>query len=179
MRIIPDTHRHLVCRTREMASQTKAQRNKRHPCKHMETTTSKKFDVFGSTLQTTCLPPSRRTERPRCEVKSSMSIFRVGCGKFAWARICLISPTKTSPANKFTDLSRWRVRATPMLTLASAIKCSVCRYYHQSGDQALCWPCGTHAVARNGLKSFPFPSNFHTSKREIVENFLLFTCISI
>ena len=69
---------------------------------------------FDSTLQTTCHPRSRHTERPRCEVKSSMSIKR-------WLRKIRVEHEHESvqsrqhrhpPANKFTDLSRWRVMLT-------------------------------------------------------------------
>ena len=138
-------------------------------------TNQKSSTPFDSTLQTTCHPRSRHSERHDVRSRAASLSQEVAAENShgAWARIFLVSPTQTSPANKFPDLSRWRVRATPMLTLASAIKCSVCRYHRQSGDQALRWPCRTHAIARNGLKSSPavsFPSNFHTLKREIVEN---------
>ena len=161
-------------RPKKMASQTKAQSNQRHLCQHDPrngiTNKRKATNVcqqekwsrphprpstpFGSTLQTTCHPRSRHTERPRCEVKSSMSIARVGCGNFAWS-MC------TNPSNLVnTDIpSQKNQFCVPI--------------YRQSGDQTLRLPCRTHAVARNGLKSpsaVPFPSNFHTSKREIVEN---------
>ena len=75
--------------TQEMVSQTKAKSNQRHLCQHMEKWSRpphpKPSTPFGSTLQTTCHPRSRRTERPRFEVKSSMSVARVGCGNFAWS----------------------------------------------------------------------------------------------
>ena len=72
--------------TQEMVSQTKAESNQRHLCQHVEKWSRpphpRPSTPFGSTLQTSCHPRSRQTERPRCEVKSSMSIARVGCGKF-------------------------------------------------------------------------------------------------
>ena len=82
------TNRTCVNTTREMGSQTKAQSNQRHLCQHMEKWSRpphpRPSTPFGSTLQTTCHPRSRHTERPQFEVKSSMSIARVGCGNFAW-----------------------------------------------------------------------------------------------
>ena len=72
-----------------MASQKIAQSNQRHLCQHMEKSSRppppRPSTPFGSTLQTTCHPRSRHTERIRFEVKSSMSIARVGCGNFAWS----------------------------------------------------------------------------------------------
>ena len=75
--------------TQEMASRTKAKSNQRHLCQHMEKWSRpphpRPSTPFGSTLQTICLPRSRHTERPRCEVKSSMSVVRVGSGNSAWS----------------------------------------------------------------------------------------------
>ena len=89
LRNLTDTNRQLSCRTQEMASQTEAQSNQRHLCQHMEKWSKpphpRPSTPFGSTLQTTCHPRSRHTERPHFEVKSSMSIARVGCGNFAWS----------------------------------------------------------------------------------------------
>ena len=62
----------------KMASQKKMTKWSRPPNQRLST-------PFDSTLQTTCHPRSRHTERPGCEVKSSMSIARVGCGNFAWS----------------------------------------------------------------------------------------------
>ena len=161
-----------------MASQTIAQSNQHHLCQHMakwsRPTQQKPSTPFGSTLQTTCLPRSRHTERHDVRSRAACLSQEMAAENShgAWARICLVSPTQTSPANKFPDLSRWRVRATLMLT-SPANKFSVRRYHRQSGDQTLRLPCRTHAVARNGLKSSPAVAvllNFQKSKREIVEN---------
>ena len=137
-----------------MASQKIAQSNQRHLCQHMEKWSRpphpRPSTPFGSTLQTTCHPRSRHTERSRFEDKSSMSIARVGCGNFAWS-------TGTNPSNLVnTDISSQKKQ-----------------FCVPKNDQTLRLPCRTHAVAGNGLKSASavlFPSNFHTSKREIVEN---------
>ena len=70
----------------------------------------------------------------------------------AWARIRPISSTQTSPAKKTILCANINVRV--------AIRLRACLGR-------------THAVARNGPKTpsaVPFPSNFQTSKREIVEN---------
>ena len=179
MRNITDTHRPLACRTSKMASQTKAQRNQRHLCQHIEKWSrlqhQRRSMPFDSTVQQHAIrdQDTQTVHDVRSRAACLSQEMAAENSRGAWARISLTSSTQTSPANKFPDLSRWRVRATLMLTLASAIKWSVCRYDRQSGDQALRWPCRTHAIAGNGLKSssaVSFPSNFHTLKREIVEN---------
>ena len=123
---------------RKMASQTKAQRNQRHLVRPFRQQAFRDQDirnVHDVRSRAACLSQELAKENSRG----------------AWARVCLISSTQTSPADK----------------------CSVCRYFRQSGDQTLRLPCRTHAVARDGLKSSPavaVPLNFHKSKREIVEN---------
>ena len=105
--------------TQEMASRTKAKSNQRHLCQHMEKWSRpphpRPSTPFGSTLQTICLPRSRHTERPRFEVKSSMSIARVGCGNFAWSMgtnpFNLVNTDITSQKNQFCVpilTSEWR-----------------------------------------------------------------------
>ena len=95
--------RHLCQHDPRNGITNKSPSNQRHLCQHMEKWSRpphpRPSTPFGSTLQTTCHPRSRHTERPQFEVKSSMSIARVGCGNFAWS-MC------TNPSNLVnTDIS--------------------------------------------------------------------------
>ena len=108
---------------------------------------------FDSTLQTTCLPRSRHTERPRFDVKSSMSIARVGSGNFARSM-------GTNPSNLVnTDILRQKKFCVPILTSE----------WRSDSAPALPHACGRPKRSQiTFLRSFPL--NFHTSKCEIVEN---------
>ena len=117
----------------KMASQKKMAKWSRPPNQRLST-------PFDSTIQTTCHPRSRHTERPRCEVKSSMSIARVGCGNFAWSM-------GTNPSNLVnTDItSQKKQLCVPILT-------SVWR-----SDSALALP---HACGRPKRSQITFRRSF-------------------
>ena len=122
-------------------------------CQHMEKWSRpphpRPSTPFDSTLQTTCLPRSRHTERPRFDVKSSMSIARVGCGNFAWSM-------GTNPSNLVnTDILRQKKFCVPILTS------------EWRSDSA---PALPHACGRPKRSQITFRRSFPISKREIVEN---------
>ena len=93
-------------------------------CQHMEKWSRpphpRPSTPFDSTLQTTCLPRSRHTERPRFDVKSSMSIARVGCGNFAWSM-------GTNPSNLVnTDILRQKKILCANINVRVAIRLRAC-----------------------------------------------------
>ena len=117
LRNLTDTHRQLACRTSKMASQTIAQSNQRHLYQHMAKwsipTHQKPSTPFDSTLQTTCLPRSRHTERHDVRSRAACLSQEMAAenSRGAWARISLTSSTQTSPAKNNcvpTLTSEWR-----------------------------------------------------------------------